>query len=383
MRRWNFLFALVVVTCLAARASADTLNPPFDPAHVRQVAGKPLAAPFQCRPVPPPTLDMSGLESRYAKDDPTQSRIDPAAAAKEAARGKVLWDYVLQLGRMGDQYMLSKPARTEIADCVIQHLATWARADALTQNIERNHEIGRHQAIMLQAWSLAGFTFAYMKLGERAPSEDTRAILQWFKVLSDSTAHEFSDRRSKWYPKRTHNHGLWAALAVAGAGIVLNDKGKLDFGLAILHEGLAAIAADGNLPEEMARGERAMMYQHFATMAIMGLVAIADANGSKLSAAEEGKLAQLARFNIEARNAGANGDAPVGRLPKHVDKSALAWAEIAACHFDSRDPALAGLIDAYVRSFRPLSHVYYGGNATAAFNPAALSGASTPRQCLK
>jgi poly(beta-D-mannuronate) lyase len=384
MRRWNLLFTFVAAATLAARANADVLHPPFDPEHARQVAGKPVVAPFQCRPVPQPTLDMSGLESRYAKDDPSQSRIDPAAAAKEAARGKVLWDYVLQLGRMGDHYMLAKPARPEIADCVIRHLATWARADALTQNIEQNHEIGRHQAIMLQAWSLVGFTFAYMKLGERVPSEDTRAILQWFKVLSDSALREYSDRRSRWAQKRSHNHGLWAGLAVAGAGIVLNDKSKLDFGLTILREGLAAVAVDGSLPEEMARGERAMLYQHFATMAVMGLVAIADANGSRLSAAEEDKLARLARFNIEARNASAGSDAPAGRLPKHVDKSALAWVEIAACHFDSRNPALADQVDSYVRTFRPLSHVYYGGNATAAFNPAALAGATAQRrQCLK
>lgn len=380
MRRWNFLFTLAAVATLAARADADGLNSPLDPAYVRQVAGKPLTAPFQCRPAPQPTLDMSGLESRYAKDDPTQSRIDPANAAREAARGKVLWDYVLQLGRMGDQYMLSRPARPEIADCVIRHLATWARADALTRNIEQNHEIGRHQAIMLQAWSLAGFALAYMKLGEPAPSDDTRAIQQWFKVLSDSAVREFSGRQSRWAQKRSHNHGLWAGLGVAAAGIVLNDKSKLDFGLTILRAGLAAVAADGSLPEEMARGERSMLYQHFATMAIMGLVAISDANGSKLSAPEEDKLARLARFNVEARKATTNGDTPAGRLPKHVDRSALAWAEIAVCHFDRRDPALADQIDGYVRSFRPLSHIYYGGNATAAFNPTALSGAAESRR---
>jgi poly(beta-D-mannuronate) lyase len=381
MRRWNFLFTLAAVATLAARAEADALNPPFDPAYARQVAGGPVTAPFQCRPVPPPTLDMSGLESRYVKDDPTQSRIDPANAAKEAARGKVLWDYVMQLGRLGDQYMLSTPARPEIAECVIRHLAAWARAGALTRNIEQNHEIGRHQAIMLQAWSLAGFTFAYMKLGERAPSDDTRDILQWFKVLSDSAVREFSDRRNKWYQKRSSNHGLWAGLAVANSGIILNDKSKLDFGLTILRAGLAAAAADGRLPEEMARGERAMLYQSFATMAIMGLVAIADANGSKLNATEEDKLARIARFNIEARSATANGDAAAGRLPKHVDKSALGWAEIAICHFDGRNRELADQIDSYVRTLRPVAHVYYGGSATAAFNPAALPGAHAQRRC--
>jgi poly(beta-D-mannuronate) lyase len=382
MRRWNFLFILAATIASTAQAQSDTLTPPFDPAYVREIAGKRVTAPFQCKPVPQPTLDMSGLESRYAKDDPTQSRIDPAAAAKEAARGKVLWDYVLHVGRMADQSMLSNPARPEIADCVVRHLAAWARAEALTKNIEKNHEIGRHQAIMLQAWSLAGFTLAYMKLGGRAPSEDTRAILQWFKVLSDSAVHEFTDQRSRWRQKRTHNHGLWAGLAVAGAGIILNDKSKLDFGVTILREGLAAVAANGSLPEEMARGERAMLYQHFATMGIMGLVAIADANGVKLTAAEQQALARLARFSIEARNAGAEGVTPTARLPKHVDKSALSWAEIAICHFARRDPGLADQIDGYVRAFRPLSHVYYGGNATAAFNPGALAGSGgAPRRC--
>jgi poly(beta-D-mannuronate) lyase len=370
MRRY-FLFALAATLTGCHVANAESLKTPFDPALPRQIAGRSAEAPFRCGQVPQPTLDMSGLESRYAKDDPTQSRIDPAKAAKEAARGKVLWDYVIQIGRMADQFMLN--ARPEIADCIVQHLAIWARADALTQNIGQNHEIGRHQAIMLQAWSLAGLSFAYMKLGARPRAGADEDVRRWFRRLSDSVVAEYSDRSNRWSHRRSHNHALWAGLAVANAGIVVNDRSKLDFGLAILRDGLAAVAADGSLPEEMARGERALLYQHFATMAIMGLVAVADANGRALSGTQQQALARLLRFDIEAsRKAGvASGPA----LPKHVDKSGLAWAEIAVCHLADKDPALAGEIDAYVRTFRPLAHIYYGGNATAAFNPAALPGA--------
>jgi poly(beta-D-mannuronate) lyase len=221
-----------------------------------------------------------------------------------------------------------------------------------------------------------------MKLDGHASTEDMRAILQWFKALSDSAVREYTDQRSKWRQKRAHNHGLWAGLAVASAGIVLNDKSKLDFGVTILREGLAAVAADGSLPEEMARGERAMLYQHFATMAIMGIAAIADANGVKLSEAEQQALVRLVRFDIGARSASGDGAALSTQLPKHVDKSALSWAEIAICHFTRRDPRLTDQIDGYVRTFRPLAHVYYGGNATAAFNPGALAGANNaPRRC--
>ena len=78
------------------------------------------------------------------------------------------------------------------------------------------------------------------------------------------------------------------------------------------------------------------------------------------------------RYDIEAtRNASAAGNA----LPKHVDKSALAWSDIAVCYLKAAEPALAGEIDAAVRTMRPLAHIYYGGSATAAFNPAALPGA--------
>jgi poly(beta-D-mannuronate) lyase len=374
MPRWPVPVVLAAILTLSGHACADTLNAPFNPAYSREVAGRPAPAPFACRPVPQPTLDMSGLESRYAKNDPTQSKVDPAMAAREAARGKVLWDYVTQLGRMADQYMLSNPARPEIADCIAQHLAAWGRANALTQNIEQNHEIGRHQAIMLQAWSLAGMTFAYMKLDDRQHTAADRDILQWFRTLSDSVVREYSDKRSRWYQKRANNHGLWAGLAVANAGIILNDRAKLDFGLSLLRDGLATVAQDGSLPEEMARGERAMLYQHFGTMAIMGLVAVADANGRGLGGAEQQALERLVRFNIAAgRTANTSAPAAAGPLPKHVDKSALAWADIAICHFAAKNPALAGEIDAYARPFRPLSHIYYGGNATAAFNPAALS----------
>jgi poly(beta-D-mannuronate) lyase len=317
---------------------------------------------------------MSGLESRYAKDDPTQSRIDPANAAKEAARGKVLWDFTMNLGRMADQYLLSNPAKPEIADCVAHQLATWARANALTQNIEQNHEVGRHQAIMLQAWSLAGFTFAYMKLGERPhDNPDDRDMKRWLRVLADSVMKEYSDRGSTWYRKRSSNHGLWAGLAVANAGIVLNEKAKLDFGLALLQEGLAVVAANGSLPEEMARGDRALLYQNFATMPIVALAAVAYANGRELTAAQQQALVRLLRFDLDtikqARTTGGNA------LPKHVDKSALSWADIAVCYLKTADTALADEISTTVRTLRPLVHIYYGGNATAAFNPAALPGA--------
>jgi poly(beta-D-mannuronate) lyase len=372
----NVLLALAAALVCASHASASSLKPPFDPAYPRQVAGRATVAPFKCAEAPPPTQDMSGLESRYARNDPTQSKIDPANAAKEAARGKALWDYTLQLGRMADRFLLSNPARSDIADCVVRHLAAWARANALTGNIEQNHEVGRHQAIMLQAWSLAAFTFIHMKLGERpqAGAED-RDIRRWFTTLSDSVVKEYSDRSSVWYRKRSSNHGLWAGLAVANAGIVLDDKSKLDFGLALLRDGLAAVAADGSLPDEMARGDRALLYQHFATMPIMGLAAISRANGRDLSGPQQQALIRLLRYDIEATRKASAANAASNALPKHVDKSALAWSDIAVCYLKTADSGLAGEIDAAVRTMRPLAHIYYGGSATAAFNPAALPGA--------
>jgi poly(beta-D-mannuronate) lyase len=375
MRRLDFPLALVATLAWNGHAGASSLKPPFDPAYPRQVAGRAAAAQFKCGDVAAPALDMSGLESRYAKDDPTQSKIDPANAAREAARGKVLWDYTMQLGRMADQFMLSNPPRQDIADCVVHHLAAWARADALTKNIEQNHEIGRHQAIMLQAWSLAGMTFAYMKLGDRPHSgPEDRDIQRWLRILSDSVVKEYSDQTSRWYQKRSSNHGLWAGLAVANSGIVLNDRSKLDFGLALLHDGLGAVAADGSLPDEMARGDRAQLYQHFATMAIMGLVAIAEANGRALDSKQQQALLRLLRFDIDAAGKSSAASGAANALPKHVDKSALAWSEIAVCYLQQRDSGLADRIDAYVRTMRPLVHIYYGGSATAAFNPAALPG---------
>jgi poly(beta-D-mannuronate) lyase len=372
----NVLLALAAALVCGSHAGAGSLKPPFDPAYPRQVAGRAAVAPFKCAEAPPPAVDMSGLESRYARNDPTQSKIDPANAAKEAARGKVMWDYTLQLGRMADQFLLSNPARGDIADCVVRQLAAWARANALSGNIEQNHEVGRHQAIMLQAWSLAAFTFIHMKLGERPQTgAEDRDIRRWFTALSDSVLKEYSDRSSVWYRKRSSNHGLWAGLAVANAGIVLDDTRKLDFGLALLGDGLAAVAADGSLPAEMARGDRALLYQHFATMPIIGLAAIAKANGRELSGPQQQALVRLLRYDIEATRKASAASTAGNALPKHVDKSALAWSDIAVCYLKTAEPALAGEIDAAVRTMRPLAHIYYGGSATATFNPAALPGA--------
>jgi poly(beta-D-mannuronate) lyase len=160
---------------------------------------------------------------------------------------------------------------------------------------------------------------------------------------------------------------------VADAGIVLNEKNKVDFGLALLDHGLAAVAADGSLPAEMARGDLAIPYQHFATLAVMGLVAIAEANHRTLSEAQEQALQRLVRFNIAStRKLIADSGLPSNQLPKQLHKSALGWAEIAICYFKERNPALADQSDAFVRTMRPLDHIYFGGSITGAFNPAAL-----------
>jgi poly(beta-D-mannuronate) lyase len=385
MRRSEILAALIIAVICHVPARADGIKMSFDPELSRRIAGKAAAGPFACRPAPEPMLDMSGLESRYVKNDPTQSKVDPAMAAREAARGKALWDFTNQLGRMADQYMLSNPPRPEIADCIINHLAGWARVAALTQNIGQNHEIGRHQAIMLQAWSLAGMTSAYMKLGNRRTdrSAEDRDVLHWFRILSDSVATEYSNQTSTWYRNRANNHGLWAGLAVANAGILLSDKRKVEFGLALLDHGLATVAANGSLPAEMARGERAMLYQHFGTIAIMGLVAIADANHRTLSDAQEQALERLVGFNIEStRKLIADSGLPPNQLPKPLDKSAFAWAEVAVCYFRERRPALAEQSEAFVRTMRPLGHIWLGGSTTAAFNPAALTpGTDSTHRC--
>ncbi|MFD0937836.1 alginate lyase family protein [Methylobacterium trifolii] len=344
----------------------------FEVAQARTLLGRPVKE-FRCAEPVEPMVDMSDFKSRYDPKDPTQSRVDPAREQAEAARGGRLSAFATELARMSDLFVLSRPANREIAACVLHHLAVWARADALLGSPARNDELGRHQAIMTQAWQLATYAAVLDKIGDDAkgvPNADLVRIHAWIEALARSVIAEYT-ADNQW-SRHGANHLYWSGLAVGYAGAVLRNPAMRDFAMTALNRGLDAVEADGALKGEMGRGARSGLYQSFATLALVALVRLADANGIGLTPEREQALTRMLTFDaaLTRDSAAIEARTKVRQVAGH-DRTSLAWIDVILPRVRQREPALADSLEGLVAEYkvRPTWNPYLGGNATLVYNP--------------
>ena len=272
-----------------------------------------------------------------------------------------------------DLYVLNSPPRSDVRDCVLGHLAYWGRAGAFLGNVgAQKDDVGRRQAILIQAWWLTAYAIDFLKVDGpgRANAEQSNDIKAWFSRLSDSIVREFTpDKQRAAWLNRTTNHSHWGALAVGLAGVVLNDESKLRFAVAELERALDQADENGAMPIEMKRGRKALHYQSFALLPLAGLVAIADANGVNLDPRREEALRRVVVFTLRetlrpdvvVRLSGQQQE-PIYNAPH------LAWIDIVLPHVARRDRALADELDKAAARFRPLKYEFLGGEVSRIFN---------------
>lgn len=371
---------LAVLACLGAtlpgRAASPAVVSGFAVEGARALRGQPAGAAACPAPVEP-VADMAGLQSRYDPKDPTQSRVSAERERHEADRGGRLMAFATALARLADQAVASRPANPDLARCALHQIAVWARRDALFAGSERNDELGRHQAVMTRAWHLANVAAVMLKVAPGPGGADGAASRAWMARLARSVMDEYG-ADNQW-SRHGANHLYWAGVGVGLAGAVLNDPAMRDFAVAALRRGLDDIDANGALRKEMARGERALFYQHFAALALVVLVRYADANGIALDAAQETAFRRMLAFTAAGtRDPGRAQEIARARQLPTRDRQSLAWIDPVLPWLRPRDPDLAADLDALATEARarPAWHVWLGGNASAVLNP---EGSPRPR----
>ncbi len=138
--------------------------------------------------------------------------------------------------------------------CAIRWLTTWADARAL------EGKAANHTGKSLRKWSLASLSSAYLRLKfsssaplKNYPKEATR-IEAWFGEVAGQVKHEWAadDPLAK-----INNHYYWAAWAMMATAVATDRKDLFDQAVAIYHVFATQVAADGYLPNELARASRA------------------------------------------------------------------------------------------------------------------------------
>lgn len=309
---------------------------------------------FACPAAPAPVTSLT-YGSRYTDDSKTRSDIDEASNAEVDKALKPVEQFINELIKMSNTALTDGDKAR--AGCVLDWLAAWADAGALTDLKTLNVQLSvpaRYAGLamaLLQADVAGG-----LDAGKRG------RVVAWLKQAAGAMI-EFFDTEAPTNASK-NNLRAWAGLAAAAVGRLDGDTALLDWAKASLELVACQASPDGSLPLEMNRADKALNYQLHATAPLIVTADLLAATGYDGYAACGGKLAQIAAFSLRAIDDPAIVEAINGKKQtfqtgkQEIEPYMLAWVEPLLRHHPD-----AG-IDAYVGDLRPLSHAKLGGNLT-------------------
>jgi poly(beta-D-mannuronate) lyase len=297
-----------------------------------------------------------GFPSRYAADSKTRSDFDEAGDAAVTAALKPIDDFIADLARISNRAQSREgEAATLAADCVLDHIATWAKADALS-------DLKTDTAKMSVPSRVGGIAFAYANALPFASDDPARrdVIEGWLRARALQTIAFFD----AYAPPRVNRNNLraWAALAVARIGLTLDDArltGWADISTRLV---VCSINADGSLPMEMQRGDLALHYQLHAVGPLVLTAALLDAQGADLFSTCDRAIPRAVSFVLQALDDPALVQAHAGveqsfaKGDEKLDAFEVAWAQAYLAFVD--DPEVAALAARY----DGLSNSKFGGD---------------------
>lgn len=312
---------------------------------------------FACEPTPTPVVSL-GFGSRYTDESATRSDIDEASNAEVNKALEPVETYINDLSKMANAALLEKADRQQRIACVTRWLLDWAEASALTGLETLN-------ARLAVPARFAGFAIALLQIeaaGEVDPGA-RKTIMGWLSGLAGPMMVFFDEQAP---PKASRNNlRAWAGLAAAAIGKAAGDPAMMEWAKESFELVACDASADGSLPLEMGRADRALSYQLHATAPLVVTAELLAGEGYDGYAACGGKLEAIAGFSLAAlKDPGIveaiNGSKQTFASGKQkVEPFMLAWAEPFLAHTANAE------LDAFVEPLRPLSHSKLGGNLTA------------------
>jgi poly(beta-D-mannuronate) lyase len=260
----------------AGQAGTHSLRSPWD---VKPVAL--TGVEFHCDGVPKLPHDVVATsfysDSKHSVTDPVKkAAYDEARAPYQEAQDRT--------AKAADFFV--KTGSRAAAACVVHDLAVEAQANAMTGSMSSN------QAQYVQNWTLGALAISWLKVQQAhaATPEELAAIRPWMHAVASQVETYFEARRAKETNDGRNNHLYWAGFSVMAAGIALDDRALYAWGVSTYKDGVDRIQADGTLPLEMARGQRALHYHLFALAPLVTMAELGEANGDDLYAYNHNKL---------------------------------------------------------------------------------------------
>lgn len=291
-----------------ASVQTSALLSPWDQRPATAKEGK-----YSCPQVP--TLPHDVVAFDYYSDPQHSIKDDKRYTAYIAVKEQ--YNHVTEAAELAADHF-QQTGNEAAAACVIKILMQQAQGDAMTGSMSSN------QANYVQNWTLGALAITCLKVRPAGPealgaTPEQIAVLQtWMKKLGGQVKSYFAARRDKGTNDGRNNHLYWAGFAAMAAGISADDRRLYDWGVTTYKDGIDEIAADGTLPLEMTRGQRALHYHLFALAPLVTMAELAAANGEDLYSYNHSRLHLLVARSLAglvdnhyfSTRAGAQQDTP-------------------------------------------------------------------------
>ena len=297
------------------------------------------------------------LPSRYKDDDKSRSEIDDTLNAEVEKSLAPIDGFIRDLADMANKTMEESKADAA-ADCIFADLKIWAKAGALTQAETMN----AHLALSSRIAGIAA-TYARAQTVKSPPKAVASLVENWLAELAQKQV-EFFDKEAPPMASR-NNHRAWAGLAAAQVGAITNRQSLVDWGAKTNEMLICSANADGSLPEEMKRRDKALHYQLHAVAPLVATTRVLYPLRPEVLQACDGKLDKIVDFTIAAlANPSIVAKLADSKQSFQTKKEKLrafqiAWLE-PYLYLQDNDQAAQDLANA----FRPLSNSFLGGNLT-------------------
>jgi len=312
-----------------------------------------------CAPAPE-SVGSLAFGSRYEEGSETRSDIDAKAAEEADDAVRPIDDFLRALTEQANSVYAEGADQSAIANCVVDQIATWAKADALS-------DLGSETARLTIGSRIAGFGLVLLQVlphAEKGP--ETKEIEAWLARMMQAQMLFWEDEAAEG--SKQGNLRAWSALGGATVAQITGDPVILGWSGWSVQYVVCKAEDDGSLPQEMRRGKFALQYQMHSLAALVAATLILEKQGVQIEGVCDNALDRAAAFAVkDLTNSGSASEAISGKPQSFFDGTDeiegfnVAWIEP---YLKLAPKAYKGKLKALADEFRPMSYSKLGGNQT-------------------
>ena len=240
-----------------------------------------------CDAVPTPYTGALQFRSKYEGSDKARSTLN--VQSEKAFRDTTADITKIERGTSKRVMQFMRDGRPQQLECTLNWLTAWAQADAL---MSRDFN---HTGKSMRKWALGSMASAYIRLkfSDSRPlanhPQQAQQIEAWFSRMADQVVSDWDNLPLD----KTNNHSYWAAWSVMATSIATNRRDLFDWAVKEYKVGANQVDADGFLPNELKRQQRALAYHNYALPPLAMIASFAQVNGVDLRQENQGALKRL------------------------------------------------------------------------------------------